>query len=638
MATRIKSITKKKYRGKVYDLTVKDIHSYNIEGLSVHNSAVSSLALYALGVTKLDPIKYGLLFERFLNPERVSPPDIDIDFDYDRREEIYNYMVDKFGSDYCSQIITFNKLKAKAAIRFSIKAMDIGKDWEINKAAQKKSPGKKVEMTKNSLNLADHIAKEIPERPLDLTVKGAMKISNVFKDYMEHYPELLVIANGVEGCIHSDGKHPAGIVVCKDPVIEHIPLRIKDGVIISQYDKDEVEELGLLKFDLLALKTLTVIDRTVNMIKERYKRTIDIDALEPDDPKVFKSLMADTKGVFQFESEGMLQLLNRIKVDSFNDMIVANALYRPGPLGGGVPNMYADYKHGKVIPPVFHPKLPEILKETYNVICYQEDVMRVGVELAGLTGGQSDTLRKAMGKKNSKLLAQQGKIFIDGCVKNDVDKTVATKIWEDFIVPFGGYGFNKSHSAAYAFIAYQCGYLKLYYPMEFMCNLLTSEINNNDQDQKLNAYMRFASDKLKIEIQKCDINLSNTVFKIVKSDKGKDVILTPLTVLKGVGFKAVKSIADQQPFEGIDDFLASVDRRVVNVRVFKSLVERGCMDLAWKGTRNELIENYEEVKKRVDKEKKVSEKAKTEKAKIKENFSGSLFDVEFDYSGENVNI
>jgi len=305
-------------------------------------SAVSSLALYVMGVTKLDPLKYDLIFERFLNPDRISPPDVDVDFDYNRREEIYNYIVEKYGADYCCQIGTYNTFKAKAAIRNTAKALDVGKDWEIYQDKKKKNPNAKIEMTKNSLNIADAISKSIPLK--FNTIQEAMKKADQFRSYMHKYPQLLECVQRVEGTISSAGVHPAGIIVCKDPVIQHVPLRNAKGVICSQYDKDEVEHIGLLKFDLLAIKTLTVVEKTLQLIKKRYNKDIDIDLLEPNDKEVFKILNGehpskDNRGIFQFESPGISSLLATIHVDNFGDMIVANALYRPGPMGAGVNDM-----------------------------------------------------------------------------------------------------------------------------------------------------------------------------------------------------------------------------------------------------------------------------------------------------------
>ena len=408
-------------------------------------SAVSSLVLYVLGVTKLDPLKYDLIFERFLNPDRISPPDVDVDFDYNRREEVYNYIIEKYGVDHCCQIGTYNTFKAKAAIRSTAKALDVGNDWEIYQAKKKKNPEAKIEMTKNSLNIADSISKTIPLKYG--TIQEAMQKVDNFRSYMHKYPKLLECVLKIEGTASSAGVHPAGIIVCKDLVVNHVPLRNAKGVICSQYDKDEVEHVGLLKFDLLAIKTLTVIENTLQLIKKRYNKDINIDLLEPNDTEVFKILNGehptkDTRGIFQFESPGITSLLASIHVDRFEDMVVANALYRPGPMRAGVNDMYCNFKHGRKKIEYLHPKMGEALKDTYGIMIFQENIMKVSQILAGFTGGQADTLRKAMGKKIPELLAKQRELFVEGCKKNNIEKDIAEKIFEQ-IDYFSGYGFNK---------------------------------------------------------------------------------------------------------------------------------------------------------------------------------------------------
>ena len=652
---KIKSITKKRYVGKVYDLTVEDLHSYNIEGLSVHNSAVSSLCLYVLGITKLDPIKYDLLFERFLNPDRISPPDVDVDFDYDRREEVYNYIINKYGADHCCNIGTYNSFKARAVIRGVAKALDIGKDWEAYADKKKANPNVKVEMTKNSLNLADAISKTIPLKAGN--IDEALKTSQEFRSLMHKYPKMMDIAKRVEGTISSAGVHPAGIVVCKDPVKDHVPMRNSKGVICSQFDGPEIEDLGLLKFDLLALKTLTVIDRTVKMLKERHKdskeaQNLDIDIIDPTDKSILNEFMKSTSGIFQFESDGMYRLLSNIRVDRFEDLIVANALYRPGPLGEGMHDMYAEYKRNPSKIQYLHPKMGEALKDTYGIIVYQENIMKISQVLAGFTGGQADTLRKVVGKKKPELIKKEklDEKFISGCVKNGISKEIAQKIF-DQIYQFAGYGFNKSHSAAYAYIAYQCAYLRTKYPIEFMCNLLTSEINNSDKGEKLNTYFHSAKN-MNIIVKPADINISGTEFKIQsgwhKMTKSKmECIWSPMTMLNGVGSKAVENIVKNQPYADLKDFLTKVDTRVVNSRVFKTLLEAGCMDEAWKILKDDhvrILEEYVELKKKIDKEKKSKQK-QMEKASKLGGFNLFSADEEdkddddgMDYSGDKLNV
>jgi DNA polymerase-3 subunit alpha len=639
-------INKKEYRERVryemsvitkcnytkYFLILWDIINFaRTEGIRVgigRGSAVSSLCLYVLGITKLDPVKYGLIFERFLNPDRISPPDVDIDFDYDRRPEVYNYIINKYGTDYCSQIGTYNKLMARQAIRSTVKALDLGNDYKIMADKKAKNPNAKVEVTKHSLDIADRIAKLVPFKP-GAKIQDAMKNVADLREAMHKYPKLMACVLKIEGTLKSAGVHPAGILVCKDPVIEHVPLRASKGVTCSQFDGPEVEYLGLLKFDLLALKTLTVVDKTVQMIKMRHKKDIDVDELEPNDPKVFKILNGedpkkDTRGIFQFEAQGISRLLAAIHVDRFEDMIVANALYRPGPLGAGVHDMYCNYKHGRREIEYLHPKMGEALKDTYGIMVFQENIMKVAQVLAGFTGAQADTLRKAMGKKIPELLAEQKELFIDGCKKNDISKAVAEKIFEQ-IDYFSGYGFNKSHSAAYAFLAYQTAWLKQYYPIEFMCNLLSSEIGDEDKSR---MYLDQA-DRMGIICMPEDINKSGLRYKIQVGQHANgetlQVLRKPLTGLKGVGSKAVNNIVENQPFTDLEDFLARIDSRLVNSAVFKTLVNSGCMKEAFDLPPEYLLSKYDEVKKKIDKDKKAKAK---QKKKMKEYGGGSLFDTE----------
>jgi DNA polymerase-3 subunit alpha len=317
-------------------------------------------------------------------------------------------------------------------------------------------------------------------------------------------------------------------------------------------------------------------------------------------------------------------------------MVVANALYRPGPLGAGVHDMYCNYKHGRKQIKYLHPKMGEALKSTYGMMVFQENIMQVAVKLAGFSNPQSDTLRYAVGKKIPELLTQQKELFIDGCVKNGIEKSIAQKIFEQ-IDYFSGYGFNKSHSAAYAYLAYQTCWLKEYYPVEFMCNLLTSEINNNDKNLKLNSYIR-AAHKMGIVCMPADINKSSTKFTIEKGQHKKtgkilDVLRKPLTMLNGVGSKAVDSIVENQPYENLDDFIKKIDARVVNVRVFTTLVEAGCMDETWGVSREVLLKEYPEKKKEMAKAKKARQK---QQEKMEKYGGGSLFGEEFDYSGKNL--
>lgn len=598
-------------------------------------SAVGSLVLYVLDITGLDPIKYNLLFERFINPDRISPPDVDVDFDYRRRDEIYQYIYDKYGQDHCSKIGTYNTFKARAVIRYATKALDLGKDWEAYIAAKIKNPSVKEDQFRASLDLADRIAKEVPEGPNE-SIETALKTSEDFRAYMKKYPTLLDAARHIEGTVSSAGVHPAGIVICKNPIAEHLPLRESKGQICSQFDGPEVEDLGLLKFDFLAIKTLTLIENTVQMIKDRHGESIDLDCLEPNDPKIFRLLNGgystmDTRGIFQFENWGISKLLKDIHVDSFEDMIVANALYRPGPLGAGVHDLYCDFKSGRKKVEFLHPKMGEVLKNTYGIMCFQEDFMKVAQELAGFTKGQSDTLRKVVGKKKPELIKKEhlDEKFIEGCKKNGISEKIAQEIFKQ-IEYFGGYGFNRSHAAAYSFIAYQTCFLKVYYPIEFMCNLLSSELDSNDKNKKMNDYYKEVT-RMGICIKQTDLNQSKLYFTIEKGIseiEGKegqeiDYIRAPFTIMDGLGDKAALEIVSKQPFANLKDFLQRIDLSKVDVKVFQTLLEGGCLPKSWGSFNTQrIMENYHKIRAEIDKE-------KTSKKKERDylgQFDGGLFD------------
>jgi DNA polymerase III subunit alpha len=976
-------------------------------------SGAGSLCLYVLGITKLDPIQHGLLFERFLNPERVSPPDVDIDFDFYRRHEIFEYIIRKYGDENCCKIGTYNTLKAKNAIRYVAKALDLGEDWDRYTENQKKYPNRKIEMTKRSLDLADYISKKIPEGP-NVDIEEAMK-DNEFRGLMEKYPKLYNTVKRLEGVVSSAGVHASGIIVSKEPIVNHIPVRESKGAICSQFAMEEVDGLGLLKFDILALKTLSVIENTIQLVKERYGTEIDIDNISLSDKKTFALLNGelpncDTKGVFQFEAYGISKLLKEIHVDSFTDTVVATALYRPGPLGSGVHELYKDYKHGRQKIKYLHPKMGEVLNETYGIMCFQgdqivytedgpikikdlsnkkyvlcldngrvnikkplldgsfkngvkdvyryklsngndikctdnheiyigdnsykaiqdiyennvaipqfrdvpctvqgnedprmylvgallgdgttrasspllcvgnhrdygeemgklfvdlygedanytvfydtrswyvrftfesnsskfgkdrrnplkdyireigidqkskdkfipweyvphtrpallslmaglidtdgsiqremyyssvseqlrcdfehltrllgyktyrswhtvhiyesaqlfeelkphlrlksgvkaptcdganiklscemvsailqekfkesglsqrafckehgmnrgtfrrisnkdnplckrssvrsvlsksemesceaivivsreyigreevydismphdghnfmigggivvhncfqEDIMKVVQSLAGFTLGQADWLRKVIGKKKPELIKKENldNLFYEGCAKHsNIDLKTAQEIFKQ-IEFFGGYGFNKSHAASYSMVSMQTAWLKAHYPLEFMCSLLSSEINGSDKGEKLASYIQ-AAKNMGIIVKAPDINKSGLQYNVVKfmdnrTGNEKDGLRTPLTVVKGVGEKAVQSIVENQPFDDLKDLLHNVDTRKVNRKVFQALLDEGCMDESFginAETRHTILNEYEIVKMQVDKEKK----------------------------------
>lgn len=574
-------------------------------------SAVGSLCLYVLGITKIDPLKYGLLFERFINPDRISPPDVDVDFDYYRRDEIFRYIERKYGRNYCCKIGTYNSLKARAVIRYVSKALDLGNDWEAMQESLKKNPNAKIEEFKNSLAIADYIAKLVPKLP-DVTVESSLKESEEFREAMKRHPELLECALHAEKTLNSAGVHPAGIVICKNQIVDYIPMRESKGQICSQFVGSEVEDLGLLKFDFLALKTLTVIESTLKMIKDRHGKIIDIDNLEPNDRKVFGLFNGsipnmDNRGIFQFESTGISKLVKNIKIDKLDDLIVANALYRPGPLKAGVPDLYCDYKHGRKKIVYLHPKMGEILKDSYGTMIFQEDFMKVSQVLALFTKGQSDTLRKIVGKKKPELIKKEhlDEKFIEGCRKNGITEDIAKEVFKQ-IEFFGGYGFNKSHSSAYSYLAYQTAWLKVYYPIEFMCNLLSSEIDNSDKNEKLNTYFKEA-ERMKIVVMNANINHSKLKFVIEKGISANtkepcEFIRSPFTIVDGIGQVAAEIIIDGQPYTDLKDFLARINGSKVTTKVFQSLLNHGAMDESWHTRRAEILAMYDSVKNEISKE------------------------------------
>lgn len=657
---KIKSITRRHYTGKVHDLTVKDLHAYNIEGLSVHNSAVGSLTLYVLGITQLDPIKYGLLFERFLNPDRVSPPDVDVDFEYTRRQEVVDYIIRKYGEDRCCKIGTYQKMKARSVVQNVVKALDLGKDWEAMEAMRKSNPFKAPESPKKSIELSNIMSKQIPEdeNGVSPTIDESYSDCPEFRAHVDSNPGLLDIFRNMEKVIKSSGIHASGYIVSKNPVVDHVPMKIvvdsqtKNEVVCCQFEGPDVEELGLLKFDLLGLKNLTIVDKSLKMIKERYNKDIDIEHLEPNDKKVLALFNGayrgiDNRGIFQFESYGISKLLKEINVSTFNDLAVGNALFRPGPLGAGIHTMYANFKNGRAPIEALHPKMLEVLKDTYGLMIFQESLMKISVELAGFTKGQSDTLRKIIGKKKPELIAKEqlDVKFIDGCKKNGISENIAREIFKQ-IEFFGGYGFNKSHSCAYAMQAYQNAYLKLYYPIEFMTNLLSINLDNED---KIDNYLKQALD-MGIVVKLVDINKSDIEFTIEKAysknqNKEINVIRTPLTALKGVGDKAVESIIANRPFKTLKEFMTKVDTSKVNIKVFKALLDAGSMycfadrskyvgvsrEEAAEMARNDIMAEYEILREEIEKaknyEKNLERKLKKEQDKIEETFGGgSLFD------------
>jgi len=513
-------------------------------------SAAGSLVAYLLRITNLDPLKHGLLFERFLNPDRVSLPDIDIDFCYERRGEIISYVIDKYHKDNVAQIITFGTMAAKAAIR------DVGRALGI--------PYGRV----------DEIAKLVPNE-LNITLKNAIKRVPELAGHMESDPEiaqLLEIAQSLEGISRHASTHAAGVVISPKPIYEFAPLyQSSAGDITTQYSMKNLEEIGLLKMDFLGLKTLTVIDQTLNLIEQLRGEKIGIDEISLEDPNTFKLLNnAQTLGVFQLESAGMRDLARKVGIDSFDDLVALVALFRPGPM-----HMLPDYikrKHGEVPIEYDAPALEKILKETYGVMLYQEQVMKIASDLGNFSLSEADMLRKAMGKKNPVVMERYREAFKDGAEKNNISRENAEAIYQK-MAQFAGYGFNKSHSAAYALIAYQTAYLKANYPVEYMAALLSSEMGNTP---KLATYIEECR-VMNIPVLPPDINQSHLKFTVVNGE-----IRFGLAAVKNVGENAIRSIVDERTtngaFKSLLDFCSRVDVRVINKRVVESLVKCGAFD------------------------------------------------------------
>ncbi len=514
-------------------------------------SAAGSIVAYALGITDIDPLKYNLLFERFLNPERVSMPDIDLDFCYERREEIIEYVANKYGKERVSQIITFGTMMAKAAIR------DVGRVLNIPYAE------------------VDRMAKLIPNE-LNITLAAVLERVPEFKNLAEtpKGSKLINIALRLEGLIRHASTHAAGIVISREPLINIVPLYKdpKTEGITTQYDMSSIEKIGLLKMDFLGLKTLTLIEDVLENIERTKNIKIKIEDIPLNDKKSYRLLASgETIGTFQLESSGMRDLCRRLKPDVFEDLIALVALYRPGPLGSGMVDEFIKNKQGGKIQHL-HPLLKPILEETYGVIVYQEQVMQIASILSKFTLGQADELRRAMSKKIPEKMEKMRELFIVGAHKNGVDKEVANNIFE-LMAKFAEYGFNKSHSAAYALISYRTVYLKTHFPLEFMAGLLTNELGNTD---KISFYIAECK-KMGIQIRPPDVNESYVDFTVVG-----ETIRFGLKGIKNVGSGAIASIINTRQSKGkftsLYDFCERVDLRLVNKRVMESLIKCGAFD------------------------------------------------------------
>src|ERR1700736_582878 len=516
-------------------------------------SAAGSLVSYALGITDLDPLQHELIFERFLNPERISLPDIDIDFCMNRRGEVINYVTSKYGRENVAQIITFGTMAAKAAIKDVGRAMDV--------------PYSDV----------DRIAKMVPTT-LNITLEQAMKDSPALQQAYEsdaQVRELLETAKKLEGMVRNAGVHAAGVVISPRPLIELVPLhKTKNDEIVTAFDMVAIEKLGLLKMDFLGLTTLTILDDTVKLIAQTRGERIVLEGIELEDHETYEQVFHKglTSGVFQFESRGMRDVLRRYQPNSIEDLTALNALYRPGPIQGGMIDDFIDRKHGRKKIEYELPELQEILQETLGVIVYQEQVMQIANRLAGYSLGEADLLRRAMGKKIAAEMAAQRERFVNGAVQRGYSPKKIEKIF-DLMAQFAGYGFNKSHSAAYALLAYHTAYLKTRYPVEFMAALLTSVTGNTDDVVKYINESRGEG----IAVEAPDINVSDANF----TPHGT-AIRFGLAAVKNVGHNAIESIVagrkQLERYQSIYEFCEKVDLRLLKKRVLESLIKSGAMD------------------------------------------------------------
>lgn len=522
-------------------------------------SAAGSLVAYALRITELDPLRYNLLFERFLNPERVTLPDIDTDISDKRRDEVINYVVEKYGRDKVAQIITFDRMKSRAAVR------DVGRALNM------------------SYGEVDRVAKLIPMHAHDIA--NAMELSADLRKLYEERPEvkrLLDIASHIEGLARHCSQHAAGVVISPEPLVEIVPIkRIGDNQLVTQFSMEPIERLGLVKMDFLGLRTLSMIEDTLANIAANGKEVPSLDDLPLDDTATYELLQeGDTMGVFQLESSGMVQLLKKLHPDCFEDLVAVLALYRPGPLGSGMVDQYVERKHGRTPVEYPLPELEEVLRETYGVILYQEQVMEIAARAAGFSLGEADILRRAMGKKKASEMEMQRERFVSGCVGRGIDRKKAEELF-DIIEVFAGYGFNKSHSAAYALISYQTAYLKANYRAEFLAAFLSSHIGS--RMDKLGRYVRDVRNA-GVDVLPPDVNESGASFTVVG-----DVIRFGLNAVAKVGSAAVQAILRAREgkgtFTSLWDFMTKVDLRTVNKAVIENLIKAGAFDSLHKNRR-----------------------------------------------------
>lgn len=553
----IEKIREMKFPG--YFLIVWDIICFcqknNISVGPGRGSVVGSLVSYSMGITKIDPIQYDLIFERFLNPERISLPDIDLDFDPERREDVIDYIKDKYGKENVAQIVTFGKMKAKLAIR------DTGRVLEIPLAD------------------VNRLAKLIPENPkVDLRkeLENNEELQNEVKR-IDEAPRLMEYALKLENNIRNTGMHAAGVVIAPRRLTEFMPLYKAKDKIVTQFEKEEVEEIGLLKLDILGLKTLTIIKNILNSIHEVEGIELDLYNIPLNDKKTFKLFQnGATDGIFQFESSGMKDFLKRSRPERFKDLIVLNGLYRPGPLGHGMADTYVKRKLGKEKVTYIFPETKEVLSDTYGVIVFQEQVMRVSQIIAGFSLSKADEMRKIMGKKLTQKIPAVKKSFLEGAVRRGFDKKKTDELFSQMST-FAEYGFNKSHSTAYAYLAYQTAYLKVHFPVYFMAALLSAESDKTSTDSKIIQYISECK-KMAIKILPPDINKSYENFRV----ESINTIRFGLLGLKNVGEATIKSFLHSREQEGVfknyTDFILRIEAGKVNKAVIESLIKAGAFD------------------------------------------------------------
>ena len=541
-------------------------------------SGAGSLVAWVLGITDLDPLEHDLLFERFLNPERVSMPDFDVDFCMEGRDDVIDYVAQRYGRERVSQIITFGTMAAKAVIR------DCGR------------------VLSQPYGFVDRIAKQVPFE-IGMTLEKALEqsdeLASMYRDD-EEVTAIIDLAMSLEGLVRNAGKHAGGVVISPGPLTDFAPLYCEEGGtnVVTQLDKDDVEAVGLVKFDFLGLKTLTIIDWAVRIAKETNPGLdLDVSRIPPQDAKTFELLRSTrTAAVFQLESSGMRDLIKRMRPDQFDDLVALVALFRPGPLQSGMVDDFITRKHAsnKADIDYLHPELKPVLEETYGVILYQEQVMQIAQVLAGYTLGEADLLRRAMGKKKPKEMAKQREIFVTGATERGVANETATRIF-DLMEKFAGYGFNKSHSAAYAVLSYQTAYLKAHYPAAFMAAVMSADLQNTDRLVTLKDDCR----QLGLKLLAPDINNSSYHFSVSSAD----TILYGLGAIKGVGRGAVESlIADRDangPYTSLAAFCRRVDHEKINRRTLEAMVKSGAMD-CFGETRRALMHHVPEALRSAD--------------------------------------